>query len=99
MRPENIYISKDGQKVKFKSFRGCGKLNEFGKVSLAPDFYINLYDPDVKVNPENNTTHKVENDVNEKIFSDPYLAPEMIFNVKFVKINFTNPLRVENPRP
>jgi len=80
MRPENIYISKDGQKVKFKSFRGSGKLNEFGKVSLAPDFYINLFDPDVKVNPENNTTHKVENDVNEKIFSDPYLAPEMIFN-------------------
>lgn len=83
LRPENIYISKDGQKVRFRSLRGVGKLNEFGKVQLAPDFYINLYDSEVKVNPENNTTQRSEHDA-EKIFSDPYLAPEMIFSVNLV---------------
>jgi len=85
MRPENIYISKDGQKVKFRSLRGSGKLNEFGKVQMAPDFYINLFDPDVKVNPENNTTQRSDRDA-EKIYSDPYLSPEMIFGVNIIFI-------------
>lgn len=81
LRPENVYISKDGQKVKLRSLRGCAKLNEFGKVQMAPDFYINLFDPNVKVNPENNTTQKIEENA-ERIYSDPYLAPEMIFCVR-----------------
>jgi serine/threonine protein kinase len=60
-----------------RSLRGCGRLNEFGKVQFAPDFYINLYNPDIKYNPEDN---KAKKEFDPKtIFSDAYMAPEMIF--------------------
>jgi serine/threonine protein kinase len=83
LRPENIFLSRDGQKVKFRSLRGCGKVDEFGKVSMAPDFYINLFDPDIKIPKESDLREKPEPNV-EKTYSDPYLAPEQIFCVIYL---------------
>ena len=80
LRPDNIYVSRDGQKIKLKSLRGCAKMDEFGKVQMAPDFYIILFDPNFKPNPNAKAARTPEQD-NEKIYPDPYLAPEMIFCV------------------
>ena len=75
LRPENIMVSRDGQKIKLRALRGIGKISEFGKVLFAPDFYINLFGPNV--NPE--ATKKAHDPTT--IQNDPYIAPEMIFNV------------------
>lgn len=34
MRPDNIYVSRDGQKIKFKSLKGVSKINDIGKVKF-----------------------------------------------------------------
>lgn len=32
LRPDNIYVSRDGQKIKFKSLKGVGRINDIGRV-------------------------------------------------------------------
>ena len=80
LRPENVYVSKDGQKVRLASVKGSGRINDFGKVQMAPDFYINLHDPEYVPNPEQPSARSLSG-LNSSIQNDPYLAPEMIFSV------------------
>jgi hypothetical protein len=42
LNTNQVYISRDGQKMKLGHLRGVGKVNNLGFMSSCPDIYLNL---------------------------------------------------------
>lgn len=63
LNPSHLYLNRNTSRIKLGHFRGIGRIDSFGKISMCPDASI----------------HSIYAESPEQMFDDPYLAPEHIF--------------------
>ena len=77
LTPKQIYIRRDGSRIKIGHFRGVGKLSNMGKVIFAPSVAVHANTDEL---PNEKPANYMESggNYNNDIFDNAYYAPEHI---------------------
>jgi len=94
-----VWVSRDGQRIKLGHVRGVGKVNNFGSISSCPDIYLSLENngedqrpgasstqgPGQKVGGAASSSKKTDGvrHFSNSCLDNPFVAPETLF-VKFL---------------
>jgi hypothetical protein len=85
MNLDQIFISRDGSRLKMNNFRGVGKVNNQGKIETAPNIFLTLPNnqPDEleieEMDIDNATKDSSVKTFTNKALDSPFLAPEVLF--------------------